>query len=439
MKRLWYILLMVSLAMQAQDYSRLAERTIMGTARYTGMSGAMTAIGGDPSAALDNPAGLGLYRRAEVMVTLGASFNATHLASPYQRNNYFTLPQASLVFSLPTANIDEKGVQFHNFMFSYQRLHSFRQKYGGVGNDRVSLGSLLNANNVDLDIPYCANYLNSNDELLLVESGYVDQYSFHWAMNISNKWYTGIGLQIQSYSLISDASYWEYFDEKNAEDQYMYNRNSSSLLLSGASFNLALGAIYRPVRWMRLGASIQTPSVGSLNTYTAGKFTALTDSLRVSQAPDDRFSDRNFHMPFKLSTSVAFQVSAYALLALQYDYTKYNYMNGFHSLRAGIEVIPVMGMYINAGYAFESTFNNHPSPAGMDPAFNRQDTYSFFPRNNHYASVALGYRGTHMIVQMAYQYRRQANILYAHELAPIYDTKPLDIHRIVLTIGWHQF
>ena len=54
----------------SQDYTRLSERTIIGTARYVGMSGAMTAIGGDPSAVTDNPAGLGLYRRAEAMVTM---------------------------------------------------------------------------------------------------------------------------------------------------------------------------------------------------------------------------------------------------------------------------------------------------------------------------------------------------------------------------------
>ncbi|MBR4432251.1 MAG: hypothetical protein IKS76_03500, partial [Paludibacteraceae bacterium] len=61
--------LAISPALQAQDYARLGERTIMGTARYVGMSGAMTAIGGDPSAVMDNVAGLGLYQRPEAMLT----------------------------------------------------------------------------------------------------------------------------------------------------------------------------------------------------------------------------------------------------------------------------------------------------------------------------------------------------------------------------------
>ena len=372
------------------------------------------------------------------MLTLGASFNGTHLAPPYNSNNYFMLPQASLVFSLPTARTDEKGMQFHNFMFSYQRLHSFRQRYGGVGYDRTSLGYLLSSGGINLGVPYCSDLLSEADELVLRESGYVDQYSFHWAFNLSNCFYAGLGLQIQSYQLSSEAEYREYFDAVNAEGTHWSNRNSSSLLLSGAGFNMALGMIYRPVRWLRLGASLQVPTIGSLHTYTAGTFAAQTDSLRYSDAPNTSGTDRSFHMPWKLSASVAFQVSAYALFALQYDYTRANYMPSRHSLRAGFEVIPVMGFYINAGYALEGAYKNYSPRVPMDPTFDRQDTYSFYPHMAHYASLALGWRGTNMLVQLAYQYSRQSSFLYAHEYTPQYNNDPYNIHRIVLTIGWHQ-
>ena len=55
---------MLGSTLRAQDVQRLSERQIIGTACFVGMGGAMTAIGGDPSAVLDNPAGLGLYRRS---------------------------------------------------------------------------------------------------------------------------------------------------------------------------------------------------------------------------------------------------------------------------------------------------------------------------------------------------------------------------------------
>ena len=49
----------------------------MGTARYVGMAGAMSAVGGDPSAVMDNVAGLGLYRRSEVMITFDETLDRT--------------------------------------------------------------------------------------------------------------------------------------------------------------------------------------------------------------------------------------------------------------------------------------------------------------------------------------------------------------------------
>ena len=73
----------------------------------------------------------------------------------------------------------------------------------------------------------------------------------------------------------------------------------------------------------------------------------------------------------------------------------------------------------------------------MDPAFERQDVYSQFPRTAQYASVALGYRGTYVMVQAAYQYRWQHIDLFAHENAAPYDMNATT-HRIVITIGWHQ-
>ena len=81
MKYRFYILVIASLVccftLRAQDVQRFSERQIIGTARYVGMGGAMTAIGGDPSSVLDNPAGLGLYRRSEIALTIDETLDNT--------------------------------------------------------------------------------------------------------------------------------------------------------------------------------------------------------------------------------------------------------------------------------------------------------------------------------------------------------------------------
>ena len=405
----------------AQDYARLSERTIMGTARYIGMGGAMTAIGGDPAAAHDNMAGLGLYRRSEAMISL----DVTHTAP---RTNVF-LPQASFVLSLPSVSEDSK-ILFHNLLFSYRRLHAYHRNLNTAGTKGASLGALIIHADTEWDIPFCTDPINDEYSLSLRETGSVNEFDFGWAMNISNQWYVGVGINVQAYNLSAEAEYKELFGRR-------YNTNTTTLLYTGASFSASAGLIYRPTGWLRLGFGIESPSAGSLTTYSTGTLAAKTDSLRYSYAPDVRESDSHFHMPLHTSTSVAFQIGAYGMIALQHDYWHISASEPMHSLRAGVEVIPVLGLYLNAGYAYESSFKREDISVPMQSTFERQDTYFIRPKGTHYASFAVGYRGEKMIVQAAYQYRWNAMNVYAHENSAA-DYIHTDTHRVVLTLGWHN-
>ncbi|MBR5678079.1 MAG: hypothetical protein IKX20_08065 [Paludibacteraceae bacterium] len=422
----------------AQDYARVGERSIIGTARYVGFGGAMSAIGGDPSAAHDNPAGLGLYRRAEVMLTLDEILDFTKV----QENNYtstrglFSVPQASIVLSFPT--FKEKGILFQNVMFSYHRLRTFdRNIYATRQAASPSLGRLLLDADVEWDIPFCADPYNASSALQLYESGQINEFAIDWAMNISNQWFVGAGLHFQSSNFYSEAIYAETFEQINEERKNMSNRNEATLLHSGAGITASLGVIYRPTGWLRLGFGMQTASLGALRTYTTGTLTALTDSLRSSYAPDLNYANSDFHMPWHTSTSVAFQIGAYGMIALQYDFLHQKNEPNMHSLRAGFEVIPVLGLYINAGYAYESTFYKDSRVVPMDNTFERQDTHFQHPVGAHYASFAIGYRGTNMMVQAAYQYCRQGFQLWMHENADPFNVNA-DTHKIILTLGWHR-
>lgn len=418
-----FVLCTVSLCTWSQDYIRLGERTIMGTARYVGMGGAMSAIGGDPSAAHDNIAGIGLYRRAEGLFSIEVTHNKPLTT--------FAIPQASFVLSLPVYDPNSL-VKFNNIFFSYRRLHTYNQQMLGSGKNGPSLGALIAHAETQWDIPFCVDRTNESYSLALSESGAVNEFNIGWAMNIKEQWYVGLGLNIQSYRMASNATYDEYFNP-------FYNTNKTTILHTGTSVSLSAGLIYRPAEWMRLGVGIETPSLGGLTTYTTGTFTAETDSVRNSYAPDAVWRDGNFHMPLHLSTSMAFQIGAYGLVALQYDLYHQNTADPIHSLRAGIEIIPVMGMYINAGYVCESPFKRSKTVVPMDPKFDRQDTYFMHPNITHYASFAIGYRGPQVIVQAAYQYRWNRKDVYAHEnMIDPFDVKS-ESHRVVLTIGWHSY
>ena len=415
----------------SQDYTRLSERTIIGTARYVGMSGAMTAIGGDPSAVTDNPAGLGLYRRAEAMVTMDIGIDKALQTGQDQAGKTirFSLAQASAVFSLGDFSKDD-GLIAYNFMISYKRHRTFSRDFFGYGKNGAALAPLLASADVewDIDIPSYLTY--DSNALRLSERGQVNEFGLDWAMNYSNKLYFGLGLRIHSYSLTEDALYQEVYGT-----EWLYNKSYVSH--SGVGVGVAAGFIYRPLSWLRLGLAIHTPTIGSLRTSTDGKLQTMTDTLGTSYPRPLSFRDTDFHLPVHLSTSAAFQIGAYSMIALQYDLYKQQQSPMIHSLRAGVEVIPIMGMYINAGYACESTFKKEGDPILMDPTFERQDVYSQFPRTAQYASVALGYRGSFIMVQAAYQYRWQHIDLFAHENAAPYDMNATT-HRIVITIGWHR-
>ena len=415
----------------SQDYTRLSERTIIGTARYVGMSGAMTAIGGDPSAVTDNPAGLGLYRRAEAMATMDIGIDRTLQTGQEKTGKTlrFSLSQASAVFSLGDFSKDD-GFIAYNFMISYKRHRTFFRDYYGYAGSGPALAPLLQKADVEWDIAIPNHLTHDSNAFRLSERGQVNEYGLDWAMNYSNKLYFGLGLRIHSYSLTEDALYQEVYGKDS-----LYNKSYVSH--SGVGVGVAAGFIYRPLSWLRLGLAIHTPTLGSLRTYTDGKLQTKTDTLGTSNAPSLAFRDMDFHLPVHLSTSAAFQIGAYGMIALQYDLYKQLQSPIIHSLRAGVEVIPVMGMYINAGYACESTFKKEETPVLMDPTFDRQDTYSQFPRTAQYASVALGYRGSFVMVQAAYQYRWQHIDLFAHENAAPYDINATT-HRIVITIGWHR-
>ena len=445
MRRYRYILVFVLCSLflipvQAQDYDRLSERQIMGTARYVGMSGAMTAIGGDPSAVNDNPAGLGVYRHSEVMLTLDFQRDRTRqdkCDSLPQTTNLFMVPQVSFVVAFANPNKD-RGVITNNLMFSYSRLRSYSREQKLYTGSDCSMGELLDSYGIDLKIPYPANTYNTYSDFRLRESGYVNQYNIDWSINISHRLYIGAGLRMYSYRYAAEADYYELFNSFSAEGKQHDLENDNSLIMNGFGVGGSFGLIYRPCQWVRLGASILTPTANTVRCSTSGVMSAQTDSLRYGPRHETYEEWKDYHAPLRASFGAALQVGLYGMLSLQYDYSHAKDADDLHTLRAGLEIVPVPGLYLNAGYCYESTFSKSYIIVPLDPAFERYDTHTLRPRSTQYVSGAIGYRGQVFIAQLAYQYRWQSLRMYAYETAQPIDINA-DTHRIVLTLGWHRY
>ncbi len=470
MKRLLLILLLaysLSPVANSQDVQRFSERQIIGTARYVGMGGAMTAIGGDPSAAQDNPAGLGLYRRSELMLTLDETIDKTtqlsttlHNTTPSSTRSRFAAPNISAVWAWGNAQ-RQRGMIFNNFMIAANRLATFNRDVVVNGQDMAMLPSVCAMTNGlaeqylqnkpwdDSEIGwlsilgYEAYLINPLDKdqwepalnftsgsLSVSESGTYDQYTLSWGSNINNQWYIGLGLNVPTLSYTKRTVHQESDRVNSAELKSLYH-------LSGVGVGGSVGFIYRPIQALRVGASLQTPCMMTLSVQTEGDMYSTVDGQRYEVlTPASGVMNDEMMMPLRTSVSVAGQIGNEGMIAVQYDYAHAATMEDVHTLRIGAEAQACRGLFLNAGYVYESSFMKE------DPvwllAYNdvRTDMDYRYTASSQYASAGIGYRGAQLVAQVAYQYRWQTLHQYASECQLLPIEVGTQTHRIVATLAW---
>ena len=468
MKRLACILSLSSLffvlgsTLRAQDIQRFSERQITGTARYVSMGGAMTAIGGDPSAVLDNPAGLGLFRRSEIALTAEETFDYTHQFNSediYQRAR-FALPHVSAIWAWgnPTK---QRGMIYNNFMFSIQRLANYNRDVVVHGTGMGMIETMCEKTNGlaekflqdtpwdDIEIGWLSilgyeGYLinpiaeekwipavNFADGILSVtETGSADQYSLSWGSNINNQWYIGLNLNIPTLSYTKQTSHYEADHSNSAELKSLYH-------VSGVGVGGTIGLIYRPLQCLRIGASFQTPTMMSLSVKTEGDMYSTIDGQKYEMlTPESGVQSADMLLPLRASFSIAGQLGSIGLLALQYDYAHSSEAEDVHTLRAGAEAQVTRGLFLNAGYVYESSFVKE-NPIWM-LGYNemRTDMDYRYTGSSQYASIGFGYRSDVVVAQLAYQYHWQTLHQYASEKQPLPIEVGTQTHRIVATLAW---
>ena len=470
MKKILLILLLaysLSPIAYSQDVQRFAERSTIGTARYVGMGGAMTAIGGDPSAAMVNPAGLGLYRRSEISVSIDETIDNTQQVGSndtYQRTR-FAAPQISAIWAWGNSQ-KQRGLVYNNFMFSLNRLANFNRdivvKGAGMGmvpticnitNDEggVSEEFLVNKPWDDVEIgwlsilgyeAYLIDPIENNKwkpavdftdgSLSISETGTSDQYTISWAGNISNQWYIGIGLNIPTIN---------YTKHTSLREENKQNSSSAELKsmfhVSGVGVSGSFGLIYRPIQALRIGASLQTPTILSLSRQSTGDmYSTIAGQKYEVLTPESGVMDIDIASPLRTSVSVAGQMGKIGLIAVQYDYAHSNEMEDIHTLRMGAEAQVTRGLFLNAGYVYESSFMKEDPKWLLGYNEIRTDMDYRYTAATQYASAGIGYRSDVVVAQLAYQYGWQTIHQYASEEQALPFYVDTHTHRIVATLAW---
>lgn len=340
---LFLLISMSAVAQYAFDLSRIHSDDLQGTARYVGLAGAMVSLGGDPSAALDNPAALGVYQRHEASFTMAMG------------KKTFIVPQASINFYFPTGR-SFSGILNHSLLLSYSRRNNLR------------FNQILESNRRD----FCRTaYIDIRSS--------IDAYSFSYGMNISNRLYLGLGVPV--YSMQYDC----YEIDQYSDRLSSYSVDTVFVSANGVGIAANLGVIYRPISALRLGASIQTP------TYFASRFNG------------DVY---DYSSPLSVHAGAAY-INKYGLLSFEYEFVgslsdedllRRSKTSSSHKLKAGLEIVPISNLFIDLGY--QCALVGQPQYEATDdlPA-----TKPFLP--THYATAAISFRNQHMVVGVAYRYR----------------------------------
>lgn len=326
-------------AQYAEDALRFSNNFIGGTARMQGMAGAQQALGADISSLSGNPAGLGFYRRNDFSIspTLRFSETKSNFNSKTSTDNRDQLNIGSLGFTLTQINQSYSGDEVQNgwvsftFGFGMNRTDNYYEnKYFKGLNTKSSISNyfaeLANARGnlylpdtnytsledmawygfmIDYDTATNKYVSLSNGNVTQSQSdkleGYKNEWNFAFGANYSNTLYLGASLGLGSikYDRVSK------FHESGINDQ-LYGLSDITLnekhAVTGSSVNLKVGAIVRPVDFVRLGLSIQTPDYYSFDEGS------VTDLSSISTAGgNSTFNSLEYLFQYKLRTPFRYQ------------------------------------------------------------------------------------------------------------------------------------
>ncbi|MCF6297298.1 MAG: outer membrane protein transport protein, partial [Flavobacteriaceae bacterium] len=331
-KILLYVIVMSSFLMKAQSLSYTDAAVLFstddnyGTARYMGLSGAFGALGGDMSAVNINPAGLAVFNKPEISMTLGirdSQYNTRfHGTTLNNRDNYFKLSQIGGVFFLKNyENSDFKKVMFG---VNYSVIKDFDNSYTAEGNSGIGEfinDPFLNSDNNDTnDI----NYINVENQFFgNFTSGVNSQFTFSLASQYGDLLYLGASISFKHLDFNQKTIFDELNNDGNGNTLDAYS--SEYLSIYGSGFNFGLGAILKPVQNLRLGLSYQSPVWYNLSDEFDKELEIEVSNSSQTYIEDSDLNRFDYEMktPSKLTGSVAYVFGKSGLISLDYIYQNY--------------------------------------------------------------------------------------------------------------------
>lgn len=372
----------ISKAQNTTDGLRFSTEQNIGTARFTALSGAMGALGGDFSAINANPAGGAVFLNSSL--TFSASLFDVENKANYFGNNEksfsddVAINQLGGIFVINNSN-EESAFKKFTIGLNYSVNKNFKNELYIAGRGNTSIGDffLAQAQGIHLNLlelqpgesiselyqylgqsegnaaqnaflgyqaflfdpvdpnnpsnsAYTSNIAGGsfNQEYAYLSQGYNSKFSINLASQITNDLFFGIN--INTHTIEFDQS--SYLLESNGNPGSTVNRVGfeNNLSVTGAGISAQVGGIAKVADNLRFGLSLDTPTWFQLSEETTQSLESqrVFEGQTINEFVDPRvinvYEDYTLRTPGKISASAAYVFGLNGLISFDYSYKDYS-------------------------------------------------------------------------------------------------------------------
>jgi hypothetical protein len=228
-----------------------------GSARFTAMSGAFGALGGDISSINVNPAGISVFNTS--MFTGSFNVRSSDIASNYYGNTATTQNQFTNLSQAGAILVFESSFNSDWSKFAvglnYRITKDFNDSFLAEGNSGFATFTNFPLDNNDPALVYdIADEQSFNNR----HSGDLSEINIAFSSVYQNKLHVGLSLNFYDLNFNQQSNLAEFNSDidGNQLDAFLYQENFTT----GTGFSANLGFIYRAHQNFRFGLSYQTPT-----------------------------------------------------------------------------------------------------------------------------------------------------------------------------------
>jgi len=174
---------------------------------------------------------------------------------------------------------------------------------------------------------YCdAAYGGVLQNKVITTYGSMNELDFSIALNISDKFFAGMTFGVPSINYYEKSIYNETRTKDTVpnfrELNYQYDLHTR-----GTGINFKLGLIYKPADWVRIGASVHTPTwYPSMRDQWSSSMQSSFTNTEWNAVQYSPLGDYDYRLttPFRAIGSIAFIIGQYGLVSADYEYVNYS-------------------------------------------------------------------------------------------------------------------